>query len=147
MNEVTLSKIEYPVGVEYRTPRPRFSLEGAIAGGLLGLLLTRNAAGTAIGGTIGGLLANQPLSLPDAVRQKFQEKGYPILQFYRHGRYVAKVTFKYNDIFVTLNSQAPRIPEMTSEQIDDWLYGDLTEQKFSNVLNKLHSRYGTQRIA
>lgn len=143
MNEVTLNTINhYPLGVEYRTPRPRGTLAGAVLGGLLGLALSRNATGTAVGSTIGGLLANQPLNLPDAVRQKFQERGYPILQFYRNGRFGAKVTFKFRDTFVVLKSQAPRFPEMTLEQIEDWIYGDLTEQKLDSVLAKLHARYG-----
>lgn len=144
MNELKLNtKNHYPQGVEYRTPRPR----GILANGLLGLALSRNATGTLGGITIDNILANQPLSLPDAVRQKFKEKGYPILQFYRNGRYVAKTTFKFQNIFVILESQAPRLPEMTLEQLEDWIYGDLTEQKLESILTKLHAEYGTERIA
>ncbi len=148
MNEVTLNLANYyPKGVEYRTQRPRGTMAGVVLGGLLGLALSRNATGTLAESTIGGLLANQPLSLPDAVRQKFHEKGYPILQFYRNGRFGAKVTFKFQNTFVILESQAPRLSEMTLEQLEDWIYGDLTEQKLDNILAKLHAEYGTERIA
>jgi hypothetical protein len=148
MNEIIINdKTHYPRGVEYRTPRPRGTMAGVFLGGLLGLALSRNAGGTLAGSTIGGLLANHPLSLPDAVRQKFQEKGYPILQFYRNGHFGAKVTFKFQNIFVILKSQAPRFPEMTLEQLEDWIYGDLTEQKLENILIKLHAEYGIERIA
>jgi hypothetical protein len=144
MNEITINSTNYyPSGIEYRTPRPRGTMNGVVLGGLLGLALSRDFAGTAAGSAIGGLLANQPLSLPDAVRQKFQEKGYPLLQFYRNGPYGAKVTFKFQNTFVILKSQAPQSPEMNLEQIEDWIYGDLTEHKLENVLIKLHAKYGT----
>ena len=148
MNEANLNQnLSYPAGIDFRTPRPRGTLAGVLFGGLLGFALSKNAAGTAVGSTIGGILADQPAQLPDAVRQKFAEKGYPILQFYRNGRFGAKVTFKFNDIFVILKSQAPRSPEMTTEQINDWLYGDLTEQQLDTALTRLFAKYGHPRIA
>ncbi len=148
MNEVAINTTNYyPSGIEYRTPRPRGTAAGVVLGGLLGLALSRNAVGTMAGSAIGGFLANQPLSLPDAVRQAFQEKGYPILQFYRNGHYLAKVTFKFQNTFVILESQAPTFPKMNLEKLEDWIYGDLTEQKLDNILTKFHTKNGTERIA
>lgn len=142
MNEVEL-KNYYPHGVPYRTPRPRGTLAGAALGGLVGLLLSRNAEGTLAGSAIGGILANQPPALPDALRQKFEEKGYPLVQFYRVGRFGAKIAFKFQNMFVVLKSNVPERPDMNQEQIDDWLFGDLTEQQFNTAIKKLQRDYGT----
>lgn len=121
----------YPSGIEYRTPRPRGTLVGILLGGLLGLALTENPGGAIAGGALGAAIANKPAELPQAIRQKFAELGLEVVQYYRLGPLGAKVLFKYGNIFASVESHAPNQPPMTPEQIDDWLYGDLTEQRLS----------------
>lgn len=135
----------YPPGIEYRTPRPRGTLVGILLGGLLGLALTENsggalAGGALAGGALGGAMANKPTELPQAIRQKFSEMGLEVVQYYRLGRFGAKVMFKYGDVFVAIESHAPSFPEMSPEQIDDWLYGDLTEQRLTAFLHQYAQR-------
>lgn len=124
MNET----LKYPNGIEYREPRPRGTLAGTILGSLLGYALTQNSGGAVAGGAIGGVLTNQPLSLHQALRQKFNEKGLQVINFYRLGRFAAKVLFRFQDKYWILESHAPQFPEMEIEQIEDWLYGDLIKQ-------------------
>lgn len=118
----------YPPGIEYRTPRPRGTWAGILLGGLLGLALTENSGGAIAGGALVAAMANKPIELPQAIRQRFAELGLEVVQYYRLGPLGAKVLFKYGNIFATVESHAPAQPPMTPEQIDDWLYGDLTEQ-------------------
>jgi hypothetical protein len=130
----------YPPGIEYRTPRPRGTLVGVLLGGLLGLALTEKPGGAIAGGALGGALANKPSELPQAIRQRFSETGLEVVQYYRLGRFGAKVMFKYGDIFVAIESHAPQSPEMSPDQIDDWLYGDLTEQQLKAFLQQYSQR-------
>ncbi len=130
---------KYPNGIEYRQPRPRGTMAGAILGSLLGYALTQNSGGTVAGGVVGGAFGNQPLSLHQALRQKFNEKGLQIINFYRLGRFAAKVLFLYQEKYWTLESHVPQFPEMEIEQIEDWLYGDLVEQS-ENFLNQADLR-------
>lgn len=123
---------QYPNGIDYRVPRPRGTMAGAIPGGLLGYVLTQNSGAAIAGSTLGGVLANQPLPLHQAVRQNFTEKGLEVINFYRLGRFAAKVLFRYKNAYWILESRASQNPEMTLEQIEDWLYGDLTENQLTN---------------
>lgn len=129
----------YPENIEYRTPRPRPVLVGVLLGGLAGYALSEEAGGAAVGSAIGGAIGNRPLDLSQALRQKYAEKGYKLTHFYRLGRFGAKIIFKYYDTYIALESHAPRQPEMSLEQIEDWIYGDLTENKFNNFIQN-HSR-------
>jgi hypothetical protein len=130
---------QYPSGIEYRQPRPRGTMAGAILGSLLGYALTQNSSGAVGGGTLGGILGNQPLPLHQAIRQKFTEKGLEVINFYRLGRFAAKILFRYQNVYWTLESHTSKTPEMTIEQIEDWLYGDLVE-KVEGFLNKTNLR-------
>lgn len=140
MNEVQPTS-HYPEGIEYRMPRPPNVLLGALLGGLAGLVLTQNAGGTAIGSAVGGALTSSPLELSQALRQNFAAKGYEMTHYYRRGRFGVKIIFKYFDTYVALESRAPRQPEMSLEQIEDWLYGDLTENKFNHFIQKFSQRF------
>ena len=124
----------YPEGVSYRTPRPRNVLLGVLLGGIAGLVLSEKAGGAALGSAIGGALGNRPLDLSQALRQFFTARGLEIIHFYRLGRFGAKIIFKWGSTFVALESHAPQQPAMTLEQIEDWLYGDLTEKKFDRFI-------------
>lgn len=120
--------LQYPIGIEYRTPRPRSGVGGALLGALAGYALTRNPAAAIAGGALGGAIGNQPLPLGEALRQNFAEKGLDVVSFYRLGLHAAKILFRYNDVYWTLESRTPPTPEMSFEQIEDWLYGDLVKQ-------------------
>ena len=131
----------YPAGIEYRTPRPRQVALGTLLGGLAGLLLTQNAGGTILGTAVGGALGNAPLELSQALRQNFAARGFPIAHYYRQGRFGAKIIFKYGERFVAIESRAPQQPAMSLEQIEDWLYGDLTEVKLNDFIGKYSRRF------
>lgn len=116
---------QYPAGIEYRTPRPRETGAGAILGGIFGYAFGENAASAIGGGLMGAALMNQPLSLNQALRQKFTENNLEVVNFYRLGRLGVKILFRYQNAYWTLESRAPQTPLMSAEQIEDWLYGDL----------------------
>jgi hypothetical protein len=119
---------QYPAGIEYRTPRPRGTAAGAILGGLGGYALGENME-SAIGGVLlGAILMNQPLSLHQALRQKFAEKNLEVINFYRLGHFGTKILFRYQNAYWTLESHTPQTPPMSIEQIEDWLYGDLIKK-------------------
>jgi hypothetical protein len=140
MNQVEPTP-NYPEGIAPRTPRPRQVLLGALLGGLAGLALSEKAGGVALGGAIGGLLGNRPLELSQALRQAFAAKGFEIVHFYRLGRFGAKLIFKFGNTYVSLESHAPRQPEMSLEQIEDWLYGDLTENKLNKFVQEYSQKF------
>lgn len=128
----------YPVGVEYRIPRPRGTWMGALLGSLLGLAVTRGAGGALVGGAVGGALANQPPPLEIAVRQFFAEKHLPVVGFYRPSPYVARVAFVVEGRGGwIIESRAPRNPNWTDEALEDWLYGDLTAAQFPAKLSQI----------
>ncbi len=124
MNE----SLQYPIGIEFRTPRPRGTFGGALLGALFGYALTKNPTGAVAGSALGGVIGNKPMPLNEALRQKFAEKALEVVSFYRLGTYSAKVLFLHDNTYWTLESRAPNTPEMTIEQIDDWLYGDLVQK-------------------
>jgi hypothetical protein len=141
MNKDEPKPQHYPDGIEYRTPRPRQISLGALAlGGLLGYSITQNAAGAIAGGSFGALFPT-PVELPQALQQHFTGIGFQFVRFYRLGRFGAKIIFKYNETFVALESRAPQEPEMSPEQIEDWLYGDLTEQQFEKFQRKFAHKF------
>ncbi len=117
----------YPEGIEYRPPRPR----RALLGSLVETIFPEKTNGT---------LGSRPVDLPEAVRRAFAEKGFESARFHRLGRFGAKAVFKYGDTYVLLESHAPQTPEMSLEQIEDWLYGDLTENKFNEFIQKFSHR-------
>lgn len=137
MNQV---QQQYPSGVEYRTPRPRGTWTGALLGGLLGLAVTKNATGALAGGAIGGALNNQPTPLNVAVRQYFEQKGLPIAGFYRPAPNVVRVAFGFEGRGWLVESYAPINLQWTIEQLEDWLYGDLTEVQLPAKLNRIQAQ-------
>lgn len=135
--------LPYPAGIEYRLQRPRDLLGGALIGALAAYYLTQNPAATAAAGALGAAIGNQPLTLNESLRRKYAEKDLNVVSFYRLGRFAAKILFRHMDVYWTLESHAPQQPEMTLEQIEDWLYGDLVKQ----VEDFLHSKNGNLRLS
>ena|SRR2546423_6473392 len=129
----------YPIGVPYRQPRPRGdSLGGTIFGALIGLAISSTPIGLIAGGALGNL-ASQPLSLEAAIRSYFDKIGLPVISFYRLGPQAAIVLFRYRDQFWTVESTAPDSPDWTSDGLDDWLYGDITEDQLPSKLAEINA--------
>ena len=127
----------YPIGIPYRQPRPRGdSTGGMIIGALIGLAISSTPFGLIGGGALGNL-ASQPLSLEAAIRSYFGNRGLPVIGFYRLGHQAATVLFRYRDQFWTVGSAAPNSPEWTPEGLDDWLYGDITENQLPSKLAEI----------
>lgn len=130
----------YPIGVPYRQPRPRGdSLGATIFGALIGLAISSTPIGLIAGGTLGNI-ASQPLSLEAAIRSYFDKQGLPVIGFYRLGPKAAIVLFRYCDQFWTVGSTAPDNPDWTSDGLDDWLYGDITERQLPSKLIEINTR-------
>jgi len=129
----------YPIGVPYRQPRPRGdSMGGTILGALIGLAISSTPIGLIAGGTLGNL-ASQPLSLEAAIRSYFDKIGLPVIGFYRLGPQAATVLFRYHDQFWTVGSTAPNSPDWTPDGLDDWLYGDITENQLPSKLAEINA--------
>jgi hypothetical protein len=71
------------------------------------------------------------MSLEAAIRAYFAQNATPVVAFYRLGPKAAMVLFRFRGQFWTLTSHAPDSLSWTTEDLDDWLYGDLIQ---------LHSR-------
>jgi hypothetical protein len=127
----------YPIGVPYRQPRPRGdSLGGAIFGALIWLAISSTPIGLIAGGAIGNL-ATQPLSLEAAIRTYFAKIGLSVIGFYRLGPQAVTVLFRYQDQFWTVGSTAPDSPDWKPSDLDDWLYGDITEKQLPSKLTEI----------
>jgi len=127
----------YPIGIPFRTPRPRGQngASGATVGALMALLFTANPIGILAGGAIGNAIANQPAELEAAIRSYFAQKNLPVISFYRLGPHAAKVLFSYLDQYWIVESHAPQNLNWTDEQLDDWLYGDLIQTLDSKLVD------------
>lgn len=108
----------------------------AIAGGLIA-----GPVGAVVGGAAGNAIANKRQPLEMAIREHLSRNGFEVVFFYPAPKAV-KVTFRYdpNDptAYWTVESVLPDHLQLSSEDKDDWLYGDL-------ITNQLH--YVLQRIA
>lgn len=132
----------YPPGISPRTRRPRAEggSAGALGGALLGLVFTGNPFWALAAGVAGHALTNQPLSLETAVRTYFANKGLTVIGFYRLGPRGVTVLFRCQNQFWTVGSTAPDDLDATSEDLDDWLYGDLTEHQLPYKLAEINAR-------
>lgn len=126
----------YPIGVPFRTLRPRGEngSSGATVGALMALLFTTNPIGILAGGTLGNAIAKQPQELEAAIRSHFTQRGLPVINFYRLGPHAAKVLFSYFNQFWIVESHAPAAANWTAENLDDWLYGDLVQTLDSQLV-------------
>lgn len=132
-------KLQYPIGIEHRPPRPRGTSVGAVLGSLLGLVVTNNPGGAIIGGVIGGALANQSPPLEVAMRQFFAEKDLQVVGFYRPSPYIARVAFVLEGRGWMIESRASQNAKWTDEMLEDWLYGDLTSKQFPAKFHQIQS--------
>jgi hypothetical protein len=112
-------------------------LGATIFGALIGLAISSGPLGLIAGSAVGNL-ASQPLSLEAAIRAYFTKMGLPVVGFYRLGPQAATVLFRYRDQFWTVGSAAPNSPDWTSDNLDDWLYGDITEKQLPSKLAEIN---------
>ena len=129
----------YPADIPYRQPRPRGedSFAGTIFAALIGLAIAGNPIGAIAGGAVGKVLTNQPLPLEAAIRSYFTKLGLPVIGFYRQGPQAATVLFQFQDQFWTVEGRAPYSPNWTSDGLEDWLYGEITEKQLPEKLKAI----------
>lgn len=105
----------------------------AIAGGLLA-----GPPGALIGAATGGAWANQRQPLEMAVRDWLTQRGLELIFFYPAPRAV-KLTFRdASKAYWTVESVIPDDrPYTTSDDVADWLYGDLVANELPLVLPRI----------
>ena len=130
----------YPPGVPERRRRPDASAGSGMAalGAMLGLAVSENIAGALVGGLAGyALTPTSPAPLKDALQRAFAEKGATLINLYRRGPYHATVLFAYGDGNWTVQSRAPKADGWTRESLNDWLFGDLVDEKLPAKLRAI----------
>lgn len=120
-----------------RRPRSENGLAGIVGGALLGWLFTENPVGAIAGGAVGNVLTTQPLSLDAAIRAHFATLGLAVIGFYRLGPRAAMVLFRHHDKFWTVGSSAPDDSNWMSDDLDDWLYGDIVANQLPRKLAEI----------
>lgn len=84
--------------------------------------------GVIIGSVIGGAATERkPLPLDKALQLELERQGFHVTQIYRHGPNRLRVLISQHESFWTLDSRAPTNSQMSADDIDDWLYGDLID--------------------
>ena len=122
-----------------RRPRLADSGSGAVLGGIAGALASGNWVGAVIGGLAGNALANQPQNLEFAVRDYFAKKGLQVAFFYRAPRAI-KVTFQYgNNAYWTTESVMPDELNLSPEDAEDWIYGNLIEKELPKKIRQIQT--------
>ncbi len=105
----------------------------AIAGGIL----TGSWAGALAGGVIANAVASRKQPLEMAVRNYFAQNGLEVIFFQRAPR-KASVGFRYAPgAFWTIESIMPDDLNLSPEDRDDWLYGNLVQKELPKVLRKI----------
>lgn len=121
-----------------RRPKMGEASSGAILGAIALGLLTGNWGGALAGGAIGGALANQRQPLEMAVRNYFTQKGLEVVFFHRAPRAI-RVDFRYApSAYWTAESVMPDNLNLSPEDRDDWLYGNLIQKELPKVLQKIN---------
>jgi hypothetical protein len=104
----------------------------AIAGGLIA-----GPPGALIGGAAGNAIAQQRQPLEMAVREYLTTNHLEVL-FYYPGPRAVKVTFRYDPTaYWTVESALPGNLELSPEDRDDWLYGNLIARELPAVLRRI----------
>jgi len=120
-----------------RRPRIADASATAILAAIVGGLLTGELGGAVVGGLAGGALASQRQPLEMAVREHFSKNNLVVTFFQRAPR-ALKVTFSYRpSAFWTVESILPDGLNLTPEDIDDWLYGNLVSNVLPQALRQI----------
>ncbi len=122
-----------------RRPRVGDGNSGALVGGIAGALVSGNWVGAILGGLAGNALATQPQNLEFAVRDYFAKTGLQVAFFYRAPRAI-KVTFTpNNNAYWTIESIMPNGLNLSPEDAEDWLYGNLVEKELPKKIRKIQT--------
>ena len=109
----------------------------AILGALALGILTGGLGAAFIGGVAGGALANQPQPLEMAIRHHLSELGLEVIFYYPAPRSV-KVTFRYDpNAFWTVESIIPDHLQLSTQDAEDWLYGNLITVELPKVFRRI----------
>jgi hypothetical protein len=123
-----------------RRPRIADASATAILGAIAVGLLTKNWGGAILGGVAGNALANRRQPLEMAIREHFAKNNLEVVFFYRAPRAV-KVTFRYRaNAFWTVESVMPDMLNLSPEDTDDWLYGNLIVNVLPSTLQNISLR-------
>lgn len=121
-----MSASNWPKGVPKRKRRPESSagvaLLGAVVGGVLG-----GPPGALLGGSLGAALGTKP-PLVQALREHLEDHEMRLVSLRRYGPRVAVAVFECGGQFDSARSEAPIHPRLRGEDLEDWLYGDLTRR-------------------
>lgn len=122
-----------------RRPRVGDGNSGALLGGIGGALVFGNIFGLIAGGLAGNVIANQPQNLEIAIRDYFTKMGLQVAFFYRAPRAI-KVTFTPNNsAYWTIESIMPNGLNLSPEDAEDWLYGNLVEKELPKKIRKIQA--------
>lgn len=120
-----------------RRPRIADASAAAILGAIALGVLTGGWGWALVGGAAGGALASQRQPLEMAIREHFNKNNLPVIFFHRAPRAV-KVTFSYHpSAFWTVESVMPDGLNLTPEDTDDWLYGNLVSNVLPQTLRQI----------
>lgn len=125
--------MSWPNGVPPRPRRPsKDESAGTIIGAIAGGMLAKNTiAGALLGGVLGSAFdSEEKLPLQQAVAIAARNNSLHIVSFRRPDLMSASVVFRINDQYFSFLSRVPRNPDLTLEDIEDWLYGDIIEYGF-----------------
>lgn len=122
-----------------RRPRIGDASASTILGAIVGGLLTGGWGGALIGSAAGNILANQRQPLEMSIREHFKKNHLDVIFFQRAPRSV-KITFSYRpSAFWTVESVLPDHLNMSPEDADDWLYGNLITNVLPQTLHQINS--------
>jgi hypothetical protein len=121
-----------------RRPRigdaPTAAILGAIALGLF----TGGLGWALLGGAAGTALANQKQPLEMAIREYFKQNGLEVIFFYPAPRAI-KVTFRSDsNTYWTVESVLPDNWQLSPDDRDDWLYGNLIQNELPKILPRIN---------
>jgi hypothetical protein len=120
-----------------RRPHIGDASTSAILGAIAIGLLTKNWSGAILGGVAGNALANKRQPLEMAVREHFAKNNLEVIFFHRAPRAV-KVVFRYRaNAYWTVESVVPDNLNLSAEDIEDWLYGNLVMNQLPKTLQQI----------
>jgi hypothetical protein len=132
-----MSTVENTISNLPRRPPIGDASAAAILGALALGILTGGLGAALIGGVAGSALASQPQPLEMAIRDHLRRLGYEVI-FYYPGPRSVKVTFQYEpNAYWTVESIVPDDLQLSSDDADDWLYGNLVAVELPQVLPRI----------
>lgn len=135
--------MSWPSGVPARRRRPEnkdsaLALLGAIAGGVF---VRNTILGALIGGLIGSAFSNTGKApLQNAIVSFAKACNLELVSFRRPSRRSVAVILRVRDEYFSFLSTAPNHSDLTDEDIEDWLFGDVVEYGFKAAISALEKK-------